>query len=444
MKPIKAYVNILKLRLNLALRRTTLNNYPIFAVIEPTLFCNLRCPACPTGLRLGLRPANAIDQHMYESLIDEIGDYLFEMQMFNWGEPLLHKQTPALIKYAKMKKIKVSLSSNLSMKLSDEYIDALVTSGLDELIVSLDGATQEVYEKYRRGGDISLVRDNMLRIQKAKKTLRSVAPAVVWQFLVFRHNQHELEFVQRNYREWGADQACIWGGFTSVGTYDRRFYDDKSGISMLEKSDMPQYDNSLESSPFQKPKGKYSSDRPCPWLYGAFVLNPNGMVSPCCSIWDEKDDFAEYSPSIGFLDAWNSKRFVEARSLFLKPRKHWQLVSERFYVSNISDTNKIIYNHDNVGLNSSEKKASKNGLICNYCPTYGIPSALEIPNNSITNYFSKSAIYLLNTRKMKYLPDLLALLLVGGPYVWRFVASNLKLRILGYLHRSRIPRLSNS
>ena len=443
MKPVKAYVNILKLRFNLAFRRTALNNYPIFAVIEPTLFCNLRCPACPTGLRLGLRPAKAIDQYLYESVIDEIGDYLFEMQMFNWGEPLLHKQMPEFIRYAKAKKIKVSVSSNLSMKLTDEYIENLVRSGLDQLIVSLDGATQEVYEKYRRGGDISVVRDNMLRIQKAKKTLRIDTPTVIWQFLVFRHNQHEIEIVQSNYKEWGADKISVWGGFTSVGKYDKRFCD-KSTIPLLEKSTMPQYDNSLKENPFQKAKGKYDKNRPCPWLYEAFVLNPNGRVSPCCAVWDEKDDFVEYTPSIGFLSAWNSKSFVKARNLFSKSKKHWQLVAKHSDVSATARVQTSTDNNDNGELHRSEALASEKQLICNYCPMYGIPSCLDIPENSITSYFYESATYLLNTRKAKYLPDLLALLVVGGPQVWRFIVSNLKLRILSHFRKTRVLPVSDN
>ena len=435
MKPVKAYVNVLKLRFNLALRRTALNNYPIFAVVEPTLFCNLKCPACPTGLRLELRPAKAIDPLLFKSVMDEIGDYLFEMQMFNWGEPLLHKQTSELIRYAKTKKIRVSVSSNLSMKLSDEYIQHLVRSGLDELIVSLDGATQEVYEKYRRGGDISVVRDNMLRIQKAKKTLRIDTPTVIWQFLVFRHNQHEIEIAQSNYKEWGADQISFWGGFTSVSEYDKRFCD-KSAIPLLEKSDLPQYNNFLNENQFQKAKSKYDKDHPCPWLYEAFVLNPNGMVSPCCAVWDEKDDFAEYSPSTRFLKAWNSKLFVKARSLFSKPKKHWQLVAERDGVSAIDSTKAIIDNNDKVVLNASESSASENELICNYCPMHGIPSCLEIPENSLTKYFSESATYFLRTRKVKYLPDILALHIVGGYRVWSFLVINLKLHILSYFRKT--------
>ncbi|HET9525863.1 MAG TPA: radical SAM protein, partial [Pyrinomonadaceae bacterium] len=191
MKKPKAYLNVLKFRLNMALKREAVSSYPVVAFIEPNLYCNLQCPACPTGLRLGLRPTIGIDEELFKATIDQIGDYVFQLYMYNWGEPLLHKRTPEMIAYAKNKDINVLLSTNLSIKLTDDYIDRLVLSGLDRMLVSLDGVTQESYSKYRVRGDLALVRENLMRIQRAKQRLGRATPKVVWQFLVFRHNEHE-------------------------------------------------------------------------------------------------------------------------------------------------------------------------------------------------------------------------------------------------------------
>src|SRR6185436_9261287 len=209
MKALKAYSNILKLRVNRAFKRDFVSNFPIEAYIEPTSFCNLRCPACPTGLRLGERPFASIDESLFKSTIDQLGDYVFLLWMYNWGEPLLHKQTPELITYAKSKKLKVVLSSNLSIKMSDDYIDRLVQSGLDTLIISLDGTSADTYKTYRLGGNFDLVRQNMRRIQDAKERHGLTVPQVVWQFLVFKHNEHEIAEASSVYREWGADSIKI-------------------------------------------------------------------------------------------------------------------------------------------------------------------------------------------------------------------------------------------
>src|SRR5260370_19608400 len=193
MKKMRAYTNVLKMRVNIALRRRRAHNYPVQAYIEPTLFCILRCPACPTGLQLGLRPSASIKWDLFKSVVDEIGDYIFSLYMYNWGEPLLHKQTPEMIRYAKEKDVQITLSTNISIKFSDDYIEPLVKSGLDTLVVSLDGTTEETYGKYRVRGDFDLVPYTMQRIQAANMKLSSHTPSVVWQFLVFKHNEHQIQ-----------------------------------------------------------------------------------------------------------------------------------------------------------------------------------------------------------------------------------------------------------
>lgn len=310
MKKMKAYSNVGKLRLNMLLRREAIKNYPIKAYIEPTLFCNLRCPACPTGLQLGLRPSSSIDFDVFKSALDEVGDYLFELWMYNWGEPLLHKQTPEMIRYAKDKGIeKIRLSTNLSIPLTDDYIERFVRSGLDVLIVSLDGTTQDTYSKYRIRGEIDLVHRNMLRIQEAKTRLGLSKPNIVWQFLVFRHNEHEMKQAEASYRDWGADSIYFYGA-------EMPFEENAAGF---EPSTIPEYNQYHKDHRQQREKERYkASGKPCSWLYGVFVLNPTGKVSSCCSVVDQADDFADYSPQAGFFQAWNSKKFVQARRLFTK------------------------------------------------------------------------------------------------------------------------------
>src|ERR1044071_3329760 len=173
MKKLKAYTNVLKLRANMVLKREAIHNFPVAAFMEPPSFCNLHCPACPTGNGLDLRPTVSIKEDLFRAAIDEMGDYLFMLIMYNWGEPLLHKRTPEMIQYAKQKEIVISLSTNLSIRLSDDYLERLVKSGLDTLTVSLDGATQETYVKYRRNGNLALVQENLKRIHEIKQRLES-------------------------------------------------------------------------------------------------------------------------------------------------------------------------------------------------------------------------------------------------------------------------------
>jgi MoaA/NifB/PqqE/SkfB family radical SAM enzyme len=308
-KPLRAYTNILKLRLNMRLRRPVVRNYPVMAYIEPTSFCNLRCPACPTGLDLGLRPKDAISVDLFRAAIDEFGDYLFQLYMYNWGEPFLHKQTPEMISYAKRKHINVRISSNLSIPLTDEYIDRLVNSGLDTLVVSLDGVSEETYSRYRRRGKFELVTNNMQRIAAAKRRLGRTTPHIVWQFLVFKHNEHEVGALPSIYKEWGADSYTISGAQMPFEPYDEGFA----------PSTMPEYNiYDPANTTHKRARESMQRDAACSWLYGAVVLNPNGSVSPCCGTAAQKDDFGRYSPSSGFLATWNNPAYRRARGLFAR------------------------------------------------------------------------------------------------------------------------------
>lgn len=352
MKKLKAYTNVLKLRTNMALKREVVRNYPVVACIEPTSFCNLHCPACPTGLQLNLRPSVSIKEDLFKAVIDEIGDYLFHLSMYNWGEPLLHKKTPELIRYAKQKEISISVSTNLSIRLTDEYLERLVQSGLDTLIVSLDGITEETYKKYRRNGNLALAHENLRRIHQIKKRLGSQTPEVIWQFLVFRHNEHEIDTVRAVYKAWGADKIVVKGAQMPLDEF-------RDG---LEPSTLPQYNLYHPDHPGVRGISKsVKSTRTCSWLYGVFVLNPNGKVSPCCAVPAEQHDFSEYSASSGFFTAWNSRRFRQARQLFTQRSRS----TDKKLTAN--QTQAIRKRLD--GMNSSAVGSlTDDQLICEKCP----------------------------------------------------------------------------
>jgi len=399
MKPAKAYLNVLRLRVNMALRRSVIKTYPVIAYIDPTTsYCPLRCPGCSTGLRLGLRKPHMLEWELYKSLIDEIGDYLFDIELYNWGEPLLNKQTPEFIRYAKSKEIKVVVHTNLSIDLSDEYIRNLVRSGLDKLIASVDGATQETYEKYRRGGNLSLVRNNMQRIQAEKRALGFKTPEVIWKFLVFRHNEHEITTVRTTYKDWGADGVIIGGGWVDYNMLE-------VGLAY---SSIPEYAPSSEGQAQPRTKTDHKRRPPrCSFLYECLTLNSDGSVSPCCAVGDENDDFAKYSPSGGFFSAWNSDKFRTARSLFSKPEILWARKDKP----------------DNDVIN-----------VCQRCVAGFAPSILEQPERVFMTCVYERASLFLQRKDLRYLPDFLLILLIGD---YSTAMRNLRSRIHTRLSKGR-------
>jgi organic radical activating enzyme len=388
MKPAKAYLNVLRLRLNMRLKRSVLRTYPVIAIIDPTSSsCPLQCPGCPTGLRLGLRKPHLLESELYTHLIDEIGDYLFYIELHNWGEPLLHKQTPEFIRYAKSKDIKVILHTNMSIRLTDEYIRNLVNSGLDELVVSADGATQGTYEKYRRGGNLSLVRNNMERIQAEKMALGAKKPAIIWKFIVFQHNEHEITRVKKVYKDWGADSFI----------FCRPFMD----FNMLEEgfaySSIPEYGATAYQAPPLSKAGHETVLAQCSFLYEALTLNSDGSVSPCCGIIDENDDFAKYSPSAGFFSAWNSDKFKTARSFFSKSQ---------------------------MPQGQQDKTSDGVANVCQRCRAGFAPWMLEHAESLFRDTIRERASLFVQQNDLRYLPDfLLTLCIYDFPAAVRKVPS---------------------
>jgi MoaA/NifB/PqqE/SkfB family radical SAM enzyme len=123
---------------------------PLSIEIEPTTICNLRCPQCPSGLREFTRDTGMLDLDLYKKIIDELSPELVWLILYFQGEPFLNKSFLEFVKYAASKNLYTATSSNAHY-FTDEMAKATVESGLDRLIISIDGTNQETYSKYRKG-----------------------------------------------------------------------------------------------------------------------------------------------------------------------------------------------------------------------------------------------------------------------------------------------------
>ena len=188
---------------------------PISISIEPTTACNLRCPECPSGLRSFTRPTGKLSQPMFQSVIDELHETLLYLIFYFQGEPYLNPEFLEMVRYASAKKIYTATSTNAHF-LDSENAKATVQSGLDRMIISIDGASQETYEAYRKEGDLQKVLEGTKNILSWKKALRSRTPHVVWQFLVVRPNEHEIGAIKKLAKEYGVDRLA----FKTAQVYD--------------------------------------------------------------------------------------------------------------------------------------------------------------------------------------------------------------------------------
>ncbi len=216
----KRIFNLLKLLRDIKLRRVSVDSFPIFARINTCSICNIMCPGCQiyddkTGRKKYFRPKGIMEIDTYKKIIDSLKDSLLQVVLYDEGEPLLNKRIWEMVKYANRNRLRTVISSNLSFKMSDEFIAQLFESGLDYLIVALDGITQETYEKHRQGGDVELVKSNFERIMMYRRKLaKKTKLEVEVQFIEFDFNTHEKSSVVDYAARHGADSVNAFLSYT--------------------------------------------------------------------------------------------------------------------------------------------------------------------------------------------------------------------------------------
>ena len=162
--PRKA-TNVLAAKAQKWLKRDKVWGMPYRYTIDPLNVCNLRCPLCPTGIGTLKRARGKMSLENFQNLIDQITPYAYLVELYNWSEPFLHPQIIEMIVYASTRKISVRMSANLN-RFNRDMARKTLESGLDAVIVSVDGATQATYEKYRRKGNLATVLKNIQLLSK--------------------------------------------------------------------------------------------------------------------------------------------------------------------------------------------------------------------------------------------------------------------------------------
>lgn len=281
--------------------------FPISMAIEPTTSCNLRCPECPSGLRQFTRPIGMLEPAFFKKTIDEVYQELIYLTFYFQGEPYLNPNFLDMVRYASDKGIYTSTSTNAHY-LNKEQAKKTVESKLDRLIISIDGATQETYEQYRIGGTLQKVIEGTKNIIKAKQELRSNTPHIVFQFLVVKPNEHQLEDVKKLASDLGVDEVV----FKTAQVYD------------FEKGNPLIPDNIKYSRYKKKPDGTYSIKNKllnqCWRMWSSCVVTWDGVVVPCCFDKDAKHQLGDLKKQ-SFKELWKSNKYQGFRQSILKSRQ---------------------------------------------------------------------------------------------------------------------------
>lgn len=283
--------------------------FPISVSIEPTTSCNLRCPECPSGLRSFSRPKGMLKKDFFAQTIDEIYKDLLYLIFYFQGEPYLNPNFLEMVEYASSKKIYTATSTNGHF-LNDANARRTIESGLDRLIISIDGTTQEVYQQYRRGGHLDKVIEGARNIVKWKRQLKSRTPFVIFQFLVVKPNEHQIEDVKALAKEIGVDD--VW--YKTAQVYDYKT-DPNQLIPTLEKFSRYKKTDTGE----YRQKNKLHNH--CWKLWHANVITWDGQVVPCCFDKDAKHRLGDLKTQ-SFKDIWKNKKYKQFRRQLMKGRKN--------------------------------------------------------------------------------------------------------------------------
>jgi MoaA/NifB/PqqE/SkfB family radical SAM enzyme len=293
--------------------RTRLQGMPYYYFVDPCNVCNLRCPLCPTGNGMFDRSKGMLKFKDYQVILDKIAPYAVEVSLHNWGEPLLNKEIFEIINATSERGIATNMSSNLSIE-KPNLAERIVESGLEYLIVSLDGVTQDVYEQYRVRGNIDLVFHNLRAIVEAKKRLKSKTPTIEWQFLVFKHNEHQMAAAQALATEIGVDRFRFRSPGFPLADYKLV---GKPEQAAAESKWMPTNPAYWELHPGVLRKEGYLWDEPCYYLYRSLTVNPGGGVAACCIVYKERQDFGNLLHE-DLATIWNNQQYQRSRALFGK------------------------------------------------------------------------------------------------------------------------------
>ncbi len=306
---IVLYFSLLISKARLYVRPST---KPVFISVEPANFCQLQCPECPVGTKSnGRKNKETMENKLFAEILNELKSHLMHIIFYFQGEPLLDPMLDEKIALAHKAKIFTSLSTNAQI-LNKNYAEKLVKAGLDKIIISIDGATQETYEKYRVGGKLDKALNAIDYIQETKKELNSKTPIVELQFIVFGTNQHELNEIKEIAKKHKVDVLK----FKSA-----QIYDYQNGHPLL--TSIEKYARYRKNA-IGKYELKHKLHNSCKRSWMGAVISSKGQLLPCCFDKHEKHSFgAIENQSIAKI--WNNQNATIFRQSILANRKQFEM-----------------------------------------------------------------------------------------------------------------------
>lgn len=250
------------------LKRPVVPQFPVGISIETTTCCNLACYECPLGQGQINRANKHMPWSMYQKIIDQAYKHTSSLLLYFQGEPFIAPDIFKQIAYAHQKKI-YTISSTNGHFLNTSNCIKIISSGLNRIIISLDGITHDVYTQYRRNGDLVKVLNGIKELVKWKKKLGKSNPLVIIQFLIFKYNEHQINDIKSFFKTSGADKLQL---------KKPQIYHFNDADALLPSSQYSRYIKNTDNNYIIKGRLKNA----CKRLWQSMVFTVEGDVVPCC------------------------------------------------------------------------------------------------------------------------------------------------------------------
>ena len=230
--------------LSLLLKRPIVWGKPYSVSLEPVCLCCLECPECPTGMGKVKRVQQEMDMQLFANILDCTGSTTIYLMLYFQGEPLMNREIFSMIKLARKLNMYTAISTNGQL-LNESNAGKIIESGLDRLIVSVDGTSQDTYEKYRIGGDLKTALNGTEKLLRLRSEQHTARPEIIFQFLVFRHNEHQLTEMKQLARSMAIDRLWIKSA---------QIYSEEGASQIPENNRLSRYEVGLDGKLIRKGK----------------------------------------------------------------------------------------------------------------------------------------------------------------------------------------------
>jgi radical SAM protein with 4Fe4S-binding SPASM domain len=291
-------MNLMRVGMDGLFQSNYAHGLPPIIQVEPTNICNLKCPICPTGSNSLKRSKGFMSLGTFQRILDDLGDVLIAVYLFCFGEPFMNKDLPKMIEMCASRNILTLASTNGNyLQTLDEAL-RVVDAGLTTLIIAIDGSTQEIYQRYRQGGDIEKVKRCTSLIEEAKASRGSRFPYAAIRCVVTSENQEDLPNLERLARDLGVDMFTYKSLGCLTGSDKFKAYEPS--------------EQSMRRFEYSGSSGNSRRLTQCPFPFRQPIVFWDGTVVGCEYDHDLDMAFGKIGER-NFIDIWNSPNALKLR-----------------------------------------------------------------------------------------------------------------------------------